>query len=459
MPTPRTPASRHYKWWVVFMLWFVCFFNYADRQTISSVFPVLRQEFGFTPVQIGLIGSAFAWVYAAGAPFAGLIADRFSRKHLILGGCLFWSAITVMTGWCAQFWQFMAVRSLEGLGETFYFPATMSLVSDYHDKRTRSKAFSLHQSSVYAGTILGTWLGAWFAEKMGWRSGFYFFGGAGVLLAMVLWTFLREPVRGTADRAADGEGHAAPPVEPPLDVATTLKIVFSKPTALLLMATFVGANFVATIFLTWTPTFLVDKFNFHLTSAGLSGSVFIHAASAIGAPLGGLLADQWARRWAGGRMLVQALGLAVGATFVGFVGLTADKTTLLVAMTVFGLCKGLYDSNIFASLYDVIEPRARATAAGIMNTVGWASGALGPLAVGLATQYGRHVPADNTDAARHVAEVANMSEAIAFGAAIYVVGAILLLTAAFRFAPRDVAAVQAAAQATRLARGTAGGVH
>src|SRR2546422_10836733 len=70
------------------MLWFICFFNYADRQAIFAVFPKLKEEFGFDKVQLGLIGSAFMWVYAAGAPLAGFICDRFRRKDLILGGCL-----------------------------------------------------------------------------------------------------------------------------------------------------------------------------------------------------------------------------------------------------------------------------------------------------------------------------------------------------------------------------------
>jgi MFS family permease len=423
--------NRHYKWTVVGMLWFICFFNYADRQSIFSVFPRLKGEFGFDPVQLGLIGSAFMWVYAAGAPLAGFIADRLPRKHLILGGCLFWSGVTVMTGWCSRLWQFLAVRATEGFGETFYFPATMSLVSDYHDRRTRSKAFSFHQSSVYLGTIGGGWAGAWFAEQYGWRVGFYFFGTMGLILALVLYRFLREPVRGAADRAlAHEEGNAAaePAVPPPaLGMGATCREIFRTPTALLLMGAFLGANFVATIFLTWTPTFLVEKFGFKLTTAGLSGSVFIHLASAASVPLGGILADRLARRFAGGRMLVQALGLLIGATFVGLVGLTADIKTLLVAMTCFGLCKGLYDSNIFASLYDVIEPRARASAAGLMNTVGWGGGALGPVAVGLATKYGRHAQAMD-----------NMSEAIAFGAVIYIIGAALLLLAALVFARRDV---------------------
>jgi len=397
------------------MLWFICFFNYADRQAIYAVFPKLKDEFGFDNVRLGLIGSAFMWVYAAGAPLAGYIGDRTRRKDLILGGCLFWSLVTVTTGWCAKLWQFVTVRALEGLGETFYFPASMSLVSDYHGPQTRSRALSFHQSSVYVGTILGSWAGAWFAERHGWRVGFYFFGAMGMALAVVLYRFLREPRRGEAETPVPAEVQK-------LSVRETLRVVFRTPIAPLLMLAFVGANFVATIFLTWAPTFLVEKFNFRLTSAGLSGTVFIHLASALSVPVAGWLADRLAQRFGGGRMLIQAFGLATGATFVVFVGKTGNTSTLLFAMTCFGVCKGFYDSGIFASLYDVIEPRARGSAAGLMNTVGWGGGALGPLFVGFASKYGGKPT-----------EVENMSNAIAFGGAVYLVAAALVVAAMLLF--------------------------
>jgi MFS family permease len=429
------------------MLWFVCFFNYADRQAIMSVFPKFQEEFGFSETQLGLIGSAFMWVYAAGAPIAGFIADRFRRKDLILGGCAFWSFITVTTSWCTQLWQFVTVRALEGVGETFYFPASMSLVSDYHDRRTRSRALSLHQSSVYLGTIGGSWFAAWLAQHYNWRLGFYFFGVAGLVLALVLYGFLREPKRGSADAtptplAGEGRGEGAVTMtiaaEAP-GVIETLRIIFRTPTAVLLMLAFLAANFVATIFLTWTPTFLVKKFHFELAAAGLSGSVYIHIASALAAPLGGVLADQLTRRLFGGRIAVQLAGLAIGSGFVFLVGSTGDRDTLIASMCLFGLCKGLYDSNIFASLYDVIEPRARATAAGIMNTVGWGGGAVGPLYVGYMAEHGRHAD-----------KIENMSEAIALGGGVYILGAILLLIATFT-ARRDVPTVAAIAttQSTR----------
>jgi MFS family permease len=423
-PGPRRPNGApvfapSYKWWVVAMLWLVCFFNYTDRQAIFSIFPRLKDEFNFDKTQLGLIGSAFMWVYAAGAPFAGYVGDRWRRKHLILGGCLFWSGVTMMTGWCMKLWQFVTVRALEGFGETFYFPASTSLMSDYHGPGTRSRALGFHNSSVYLGTIAGGWLGAWFAETLGWRAGFYFFGGAGVLLALVLYRFLREPARGAADTAAGPEapgGHVAAP----LNVTEVARVIFQRPATWLLLGAFLGANFVATIFLTWTPTFLVEKFQFKLTSAGLSGSVFIHLASAVSAPLGGWLADRWSRRFAGGRMLVQGFGLLIGSAFVYLVGSTREVGVLLAAMTCFGLCKGLYDGSIFASIFDVVEPRARGTAAGIMNTVGWGGGALGPLAVGWLAQHGHYG-----------SEMENMSHAIAACGAVYIVGAVLLFAAAF----------------------------
>ena len=420
-PTTQPRAKVAYSWAVVAMLWVVCFFNYADRQAISAVFPKLKEEFGFDKVQLGLIGSAFMWVYAAAAPIAGYIGDRVSRKNLILGGFIFWSVITVATAWCGKLWHFVTVRALEGFGETFYFPASMSLLSDYHDRRTRSRALSLHQSSVYFGTIAGSWLGAWFAEKHGWRTGFYFFGGLGVVFALVLSRWLVEPSRREDEVQSDfpAEGIHRGPLAAPT-VKEVARMVWAEPAILLLMAAFLCANFVATIFLIWTPTFLVEKFQFRLTSAGLSGALFIHFASACSAPLGGILADRWSRRNPGGRICVQALGLFAGTGFVFLVGRTDHVTILLVAMSLFGFCKGFYDSNIFASLYDLVEARSRATVAGVMNTVGWGGGALGPLAVGWAAKHGRHAT-----------ELENMSEAIAAASVVYVLGGTFLLGSFF----------------------------
>ncbi len=441
---PHEPSSA-YRWRVVAMLWLVCFFNYADRQAISAVFPLLKSEFAFDEFQLGLIGSAFMWVYAAGAPFAGFIADRVKRVHLILGGCIFWSFVTLATAWCSKLWQFVTVRALEGFGETFYFPASMSLTADYHGPATRGRAFALHQSSVYAGTILGSWLGAVLGERYGWRVGFFAFGAAGMIVGSILYLFLREPERGAAERdvaEADGAvgGHHVPgsaePAGGALGIADTAAILWRRPAVLLLMLAFLGANFVATIFLAWAPTFLHDKFGYKLGAAGLNGTLFIHLASALAVPVAGMVADRLARRSPAGRVLVQATGLLVGSVFVALVGLCSTTGVLIAAMTAFGVCKGCYDSGIFASLFDQVEPRARASAAGLMNTIGWGGGALGPVFVGWATRAAALDAAMVADAAGATAAVADaavkaakveaMSRAIAAGGLVYLVCAGLL---------------------------------
>ena len=99
-----------YRWQVVAMLWLICFFNYADRQAIFAIFPLLEKTYHFSKEELGLIGASFMWVYALTAPFAGQVGDRGSRKRVILGGLLVWSVITGFTAWCSRVWQFVLVR-------------------------------------------------------------------------------------------------------------------------------------------------------------------------------------------------------------------------------------------------------------------------------------------------------------------------------------------------------------
>ncbi len=366
-----------YRWVVVGLLWLVCVFNYADRQAIFSVFPALQAEMGLTDVELGVVGGAFMWVYAAALPVAGAVADRVNRKGLILGGLAFWSAVTLATGWATEYWHIVLCRALEGLGEAFYFPASMSLISDYHGPRTRSRAMGLHQSSVYVGTVLGGAVAGYCADTSGWRTGFTLFGGLGVGLAAVLVFCLKEPPRGataeptTAD-AARGAGEVA-----------------RLPMAWVLTLTFVGANFVAAIFLTWMPTYLKRQFGMSLTAAGLNATLWLQAASVVGVLVGGFLADRVAVRVRGGRPLVQAAGLLLGAPLIFLTGWTRDTQLLVVALAGFGFFKGLYDASIWASLYDVVPANRRATAQGLMNAVGWLGAGVAPVAIARASaEYG-----------------------------------------------------------------------
>ncbi len=377
-----------YKWLVVAMLWCVCLFNYADRQAIFSVFPLLKRQFGLSDLQLGYIGSSFMWVYALAAPFAGLIADRLPRKTVILSGLSFWSLITLATALSTTYWQLLTFRALEGLGEAFYFPASMSMLSSYHGPDTRSRAMSWHQSSVYAGTIAGGALAGWLAERYGWRCGFYVFGSGGILLGMLLLALLKEPeTRGVS------EGHGV------FDLRDAGRAIFGNPAVLVLMAVFVGANFVAMIYLTWLPSYLNRQFGMNLAMAGFNATAYLQVASVLGVLSGGALADRLARTHRGGRMMTQALGLFAGVPFLLFSGATRQVSGFVIAMTGFGFFKGIYDANIWASLHDVVPVERRASAVGVMNSVGWLGGGFAPIAIGAASgHYGMGVCLSATSA-------------------------------------------------------------
>ena len=418
-PSPPT-APANYRWAVVGMLWFLCFFNYADRLAIFSVFPVLEKQYHFNKAELGLIGAVFAWVYALAAPLAGATGDRYARKWVILGGLYIWSLVTGLTALCTQVWQFVLVRGAEGLGETFYMPASMALISDYHAPETRSRAIGLHQTSIYAGTIFGGALAGWMGMRYGWQSPFWALGIAGIVLGVVVQRFIREPRRNEAEIQARGTASATE-ATPPVPMRTFLREFLKTPTAVLLIVAFFGANMVGLVFLTWMPTFLKEKFGLNLALAGLGATVFIQIASMFGCVVGGVIADRWSLRRAEGRILVQAIAVVAGAPFVFLCGYTRSPWLLALAMTLFGFSKGIYDSNLTAAFYDVIAPSRRSTATGLMNLIGWLGGGLGPLAVGFAVYH-------------HM----TMSAAISSAAIVYFAVACVLFYTAQVTAGRDI---------------------
>lgn len=415
-PLANWRQQSSYKWLLIGMLWFVCFFNYADRQAIFSVFPLLKDQLHLSNVQLGIVGGAFTWMYAVFGPFAGSLCDRFPRKNLILGALIFWSIVTAATSICRNYSELIGVRALSGLGEAFYFPAAMSLISDYHGMNTRSRAMSWHQSGVYAGTIAGGSLAGFFGQYYGWQSSFVFFGVAGIALAIILRSMLREPTRGMSETVANTSEREA--VETTITesrgLLQGLVEVLENPMAVLLIAVFIGANFVAVVFLTWMPTFLYNKFHMSLSMAGLNATIYIQIASVLGVISGGILADALVKKRAGGRMLAQSIGLLVGVPFVFLTGWTTSVALLVIAMIGFGYFKGLYDANIFASLYDVVPVERRGVAAGTLNSLGWLGAGFAPVAIAIS------------------AERYSMGASISATAGIYVLIGLLLITGATR---------------------------
>jgi MFS family permease len=396
-------ALQQYKWQVVAMLWCVSFFNYADRAALFAMFPLLEREMHLSTVQLGLLGSGFAWMYGICAPFSGAIVDRVRRKRAVLAGLCAWSFIACCTSIARGFVQLLAFTTAEGVGESFYYPASMSMISDYHSPVTRSRAMGLHQTSVYVGTVGGAFLAGLIGQRFGWRWSFVTFGLFGIVLGLLLTRALREPERQQSDVTAR---QSKPSL---VDFFRTLA---RSPAALLLLFGFCCANFVAMVLLSWMPKYLYDRFGLSVALAGLSATVFVQLASLCGSPLGGWLADYLQAKRSGGRIAVQAAALFCGAPFV-FLCSRADSVTLIAcALAIWGLFKGIYDANIFAALYDVIPAASRGAGAGVMNMVGWlVGGGLAPVTIGF------------------LAQRIGLALSLGLTAAVYVVGGSVLLFA------------------------------
>jgi sugar phosphate permease len=299
----------------------------------------------------------------------------------------------------------------------------MALISDYHGRETRSRAMGLHQTSVYVGTIGGGFFAGLIGQHYGWRLSFVVFGAAGIILGFLLQRFLVEPPR-SVDVTRNAGTH--PGERNALSIPAFVRLALRTPTVLCLMGAFMCANFVAVVLLSWMPKFLFDKFHMSLAAAGLTATIFVQLASMASAPLGGWLADAWRARSPRGRLAVQTIGVLGGAPFVALCGLTPSVGMVLVALTAWGFFKGLYDANIFASVFDVVPAEARGTAAGFMNAIGWlAGGGTAPVVIGI------------------IAQRESLGLAIALASTVYVAAAVLLLTGIAFFVTRDVGRMSA----------------
>lgn len=365
-----------YKWELVLLLWFAFFFNQADRQAYNVVLPLLSADLGLSPVQAGLVASIFLWCYALLVPVAGYLGDVSRRKWIVFWSLLVWSAGTILSGATTGLASLIVFRSLAtGGGEAFYFPSANSLIGQYHHK-TRAMAMSIHQTALYVGLIASGFIAGWIGERFGWRTAFYAFGAGGVVLAFVIMAKLKDV--GLSEEAATKRE----PERLPLSVV--LKAIAGKPTVWALWLAFSLFLFAGIGYITWMPSFLHEKFELSLPNAGFSSMFYHHVAAMIGVLLGGKISDALATRRRTVRLEVECVGLLLGAPFICLMGLTDNLLLCYAGLAGFGLFRGIYDSNLYAALFDVIEPRFRASAVGIMLAFVFFVSAFAPVALGWA---------------------------------------------------------------------------
>jgi sugar phosphate permease len=367
--------TSYYKWIIVVLLWIVSFFNYADRSAITAIFPILKANYHFTDAELGLLGSSFLWVYACSAPFVGFLGDRFKRKTIIVSGLIVWSLITFMTPFAGTVAAFILLRGSTGLGEASYYPSGTSMISDYHGQKTRSRALSIHQTAVFVGGIIGTTFAGYLADQLHWQYAFFIYGGAGIILALILFFLMKEAPKGISDHVADKKEVK----EEKVPVGVALK----TPSVLLLSFVFFGANFVTWALNTWVPDYMHTQYHLTLTGAAFAGTSSLQIASLLGVLFGGFLADFLYKRSQLARFYILAAGLLVATPFVFLIGQTLSVTVLVFCLIGAGFFKGMFDANIYAAMHQVTLPNVRSTAVGFMTFVGFVGAGIAPLVIGV----------------------------------------------------------------------------
>ncbi len=356
-------------WWLVGLLWVVALLNYLDRQVLFSLLPLLREDLHLSDPQLGLLSAAFLWVYSFASPLAGYFGDRFGYRKVIMFSLMIWSAVTFVTGLAQSFGQLFLVRGLMGLSEACYLPAALALIASRHSEATRSTAISIHQSGIYIGIVLGGAGGAWMGEHYGWRSVFYLLGVFGIIYGVFLMKTLEKKEIRVAERSHD--------------FRSNLRDVIRAPGFAAVLFAFSAISLCTWLVYTWLPLFLYERFSLSLTGAGFAATFYIQGAGIIGILLGGRLADVWTQKNARARVLTQSLGLFAAAPFLILSGMATTPLILYVALVIFGLGRGIYDSNIMPVLCRLVGDTQRGTGYGILNFAGTFVGGAAAFAGGL----------------------------------------------------------------------------
>ena len=400
--------GKSYKWFLIAMLSFAFFFHQADRALFGLLTIPIQNELHLTDVQIGWINTVLSWTLAAMTTVAGFCGDRFSRKWLITGSLIFWSLMTVCMGFVGNFQVLgiaisayacvMFFRSIAtGGGESFYAPSAYALIAVHH-KETRSVALSIHQAALYIGLMTSgalvawilhglqgsTWVTAHFGGLGYWRPVFIIFGALGFFLGVGFIFFLREK-GDDGDKRDGGDDCKAKAEKPPL--VEGLKAYFCNSSALLATSGFIAIVFVNNAYLFWAPKFVAQKFAAELgdsavASAG-NGTMLYHHICAFGAIMaGGFITDALVKNHPRFRLLFQSLSRFLGAPMLVWFGFAPGLTSTWVAVAAYGVFRGFFEVNTHASLFDVVAPKYRSTAVGLLNMLAFFFGGLSGLLIG-----------------------------------------------------------------------------
>ncbi|WP_289738993.1 MFS transporter [Paramuribaculum intestinale] len=369
--------KKFYPWLVVGLLWVVALLNYMDRQMLSTMQQNIANDIHAlqNAEAFGALMAIFLWVYGISSPFSGAVADRVSRKWLIVGSLGVWSAVTYAMGLCHDFQSLMWLRGIMGISEALYIPSALSLIADYFTGRGRSLAIGLHMTGLYCGQALGGF-GSMVASTWSWQQTFHWFGIIGVAYAIVLIFLLHEKSgRGVAARPVPS-GEAQGRKGGKESMLQSFGVVFSTMAFWVILFFFASSSIPGWATKNWLPTLFHDNLDLSMDWAGPMATLTIAVSSFIGVMIGGPISDRWVRSNVRGRIYTSAIGMAMMIPALVFIGLAHNAWLSVLAGLFFGIGYGMFDANNMPILCQFVSSRQRAMAYGLMNSVGVIMGAI-----------------------------------------------------------------------------------
>lgn len=365
--------KKFYPWLVVALLWVVALLNYMDRQMLSTMQDAMKLD--IVELQkaeaFGALMAVFLWIYGLVSPFAGVVADRVSRKKLVVGSLFVWSAVTYLMGYASDFTQLYWLRALMGVSEALYIPSALSLIADWHEGKSRSLAIGIHMTGLYVGQAVGGF-GATIAATFSWHSTFYWFGITGIAYSVVLALLLHDKPTAAAAVAASPDPATLMKKE---SLWRGLSVVLSTWAFWVILIYFAVPSLPGWATKNWLPTLFADSLGLDMAQAGPMSTITIAASSFVGVLLGGVLSDKWVLRNIRGRIYTSAIGLGMTIPALILLGFGHSVVAVVGAGMLFGIGFGMFDANNMPILCQIISAKYRATAYGIMNMVGVFAGA------------------------------------------------------------------------------------
>ena len=364
--------SKFYPWIVVGLLWVVALLNYMDRQMLSTMQEAMKVDI----VELnkaeafGALMAVFLWIYGFLSPVAGMVADRFSRKWLVVGSLFVWSFVTWMMGYADTFHQLYWLRAIMGVSEALYIPSALSLITDWHPGKSRSLAVGIHMTGLYVGQAVGGF-GATVAEMFTWHATFQWFGIIGVVYSLVLMFLLHEnPQHAVASRKL-----AETPKEKKPSVFAGLGVLFSTWAFWVILFYFAAPSLPGWAIKNWSPTLFSESLGLPMSQAGPISTITIAVSSFIGVIVGGIMSDRWVQRNLRGRVYTGAIGLGMMIPSLLLLGFGHSLVAVVGSGLLFGIGYGMFDTNNMPILCQFVSTKYRGTAYGLMNMTGVFAGA------------------------------------------------------------------------------------